>query len=337
MKSKNRFNLLRLPQLAYALSSVHALGGTDATQAATPAPAITPAITAPDWLKVSGYAAAAYTYTDNGTHTFIDGGPELDVTKVGFLATKGAFSAYTSLFYTPGFDAVGGHVAGILDAYASYKAGTVTITGGKYLSNLGYEAFDTVNMNQLTYANSLGAIPAYHSGLKADYATDTFGAGVNVSDSIRSGDGFWTGDRDFGNGLGYEAYVTYKGISKLTLWGGVAYEDLHGGPDFSTYDFWASYDLTDKLTFAGEVAYNDNGPVVGTQGLLFMKYAFTKQFSTVLRFGADHYQSGGDDTYRYTLAPTYAFNDNFLIRAELTIKESTPDNVFTGVQALLKF
>lgn len=328
----NRFNFLRLPHLALALTTVNAMAGTDATQAAAPASVVT----TPDWLKVSGYAAAAYTYTDDGTETFLDGGPESDVVKVGFLATKGALSGYASLFYTPGFTAVGGHEAGILDAYASYKAGDFTITGGKYLSYLGYEAFDTVNMTQITYANSLGAIPAYHSGVKVDYATDTFGAGINVSDSIRGGRGFWTGDRDFGNGLGYEAYVTYKGISKLTLWGGVAYEDSTG-PDFSTYDFWASYDLTDKLTFAGEVAYNDNDPVTGVQGLLFMKYAFTKQFSTVLRFGTDQYDTGGTDTYRYTLAPTYAFNDNFLVRAEVTIKDSDSDNVFSGVQALLKF
>ena len=34
----------------------------------------------------------------------------------------------------------GGSEAGILDAYVTYKTGDFTITGGKYLSYLGYEA-----------------------------------------------------------------------------------------------------------------------------------------------------------------------------------------------------
>jgi hypothetical protein len=333
MKTRNRSNLFKLPQLALALSTATAMAGTDDMKAPAPAPAAT----APDWLKVSGYAAAAYTYDDASGETFLNGGSPFDATKVGFLATEGAFSGYASLFYTPGYDAVGGTQAGILDAYASYKTGEFTITAGKYLSYLGYEAFDTSNMTQITYANTLGAIPAYHSGVKVDYATDTFGAGLNVSDSIRGGTGFWTGDKDFGNGLGYEGYVTYKGIKSLTLWAGVGFEDAHAGPDFSTYDVWASYEISDKLTVAGEVAYNDNGPVTGVQGLAFLKYAFTKQFSTVLRFGTDQFDTGGTDTYKYTLAPTYAFTDNFLIRAELTATDGPVDSTFSGAQALLKF
>ena len=325
---------MKLPQLALALSTATAMGGTDDMKAAAPAPALT----APNWLKISGYAAAAYTRT-NGTETFLDGGPELDVAKVGFLATQGALSGYASLFYTPGFTS-GGHEAGILDAYAAYKMGDFTITGGKYLSYLGYEAFDTVNMTQLTYANTLGAIPAYHSGLKVDYATDTFGAGLNISDSIRGGTGFWTGDKDFGNGLGYEGYVTYKGIKNLTLWAGVGFEDSHTVTDWSTYDVWASYDLSDKLTVAAEVAYHYDDTVSGYQGLAFLKYAFTKHFSTVLRFGTDQFESGansGDSVYKYTLAPTYAFNDNLLIRAEFTATDAPSNNTFYGTQVLLKF
>lgn len=327
MKTKNRSNLSRLPQLALVLGTAASIGGANKAQAQA---------TAPEWLKVSGYAAAAYTYDDSKGETFLDGGPESDVTKVGFLATEGAFTGYASLFYTPGFTS-GGHEAGILDAYASYKSGEFTITAGKYLSYLGYEAFDAVNMTQITYANTLGAIPAYHSGAKVDYATDTYGAGVNVSDSIKGGTGFWTGDKDFENGLGYEGYVTYKGIKSLTLWAGVGFEDVREGPDFSTYDVWASYDLSDKLTIAGEVAYNDNGPVTGVQGLAFLKYAFTKQFSTVLRFGTDQFDTGGTDTYKYTFAPTYAFTDNFLVRAELTATDAAETSTFSGVQALLKF
>ena len=323
------------PALALAGLTSLAMGGTEAVAAEAPS--------SMDWLKVSGYAAIAYTYTDSpgifssDKETFADGNTPFDAVKVGFQGDYENFGGYVSLFYTPG---VAADEAGILDAYATYKAGDFTITAGKYLSYLGYEAFDAVNMTQITYANTLGAIPAYHNGIKVDYSTDIIGAGLSVSDSIRGGSGFWTGDEEFSDDQGYEAYVVYKGINKLTLWGGVAYENTAdaGLDDFVTYDLWASYDVTDKLTVAGEIAYHDSG-VSGIQGLAFAKYSFTDKFSTVVRMGFDDV-NGGANNYRYTVAPTYAFNDNVLVRGELTFNDTTTDDadfVFSGIQAIVKF
>lgn len=336
MKPKHRLNLIGLPQLAFALATATAaMGGTEVTTAPAPAPASS----CLDWIKVSGYAAVAYTYTDDGTETFADGNTPFDAVKVGFEGSQGPVGGYVSLFYTPN---IAGDEAGILDAYLTFKTGDFTITAGKYLSWLGYEAFDTVNMTQLTYANTLGAIPAYHNGIKVDYSTDAIGAGFSVSDSIRGGDGFWTGDEDFSDDLGYEAYVAYKGIENLTLWAGIAYENTDGiGIDpFVTYDFWASYAISDKLTVAGEIAYNDSGFVAsGIQGLAFLQYKFTDKFSTVFRFGIDEFRVGGADNYRYTIAPTYAFCENFLIRGEVSFNDTVEDGdtVFSGIQALAKF
>jgi hypothetical protein len=342
MKAKHRTKFIGLPSLALALSTSALMGGTEVT----PAPA--PAAAAPDWIKVSGYAAIAYTYTDfengPGNETFANGNTPLDVAKVGLDLTQGPVGGYVSLFYTPGFDSHSGgtNEAGILDAYATFKTGDFTITGGKYLSWLGYEAFDTVNMTQLTYANTgVGAIPAYHTGVKVDYSTDVFGAGFNVSDSIRGDDAFWDGDGEFSDSVGYEGYVVYKGIEKLTIWGGFGYEwnddPAFAGADWQTYDLWVSYDLTEKLTVAAEIAYHDNRTTDGIQGLAFAKYSFTDKFSLVGRFGIDEVHAGGADNYKYTLAPTYAFNDHFLMRAEVSYSDTVNDNLFSGVQALLKF
>ncbi len=347
MKTKNRFNLLRLPQLALVLSSVTAaMAGTEEMKAPTSV------VNSPDWLKVTGYAAASYTYTDveNGdsSDSLFHTGTPLDAVKLGLEATQGPISVYGSLFYSPNSGAnsfAGGTEAGILDAYVTYTAGPLKVTGGKYLSYMGYEAFDTVNMSQLTYANSsTGGVPAYHTGVKVDYATEIWGTGFNISDSIR-GPSFWEGDSDYGNGLGYEAYVSYKGISKLTLWGGVSYDDTDNTPNFSSYDVWASYEITDKLTVAGEVIYSDNtlsGANSAWGGLAFLKYAFTDQFSLVGRFGIDEVESTGPtvtapDNYKYTISPTYAFNEHFLVRGEVSYVDSANDVFFTGVQALLKF
>ncbi len=343
MKIKNRFNLFRLPQLVLALSTATAIAGTEEMKAPAPAPA-----TLPDWLKVTGYAAASYTYVNadpgDDSDSFFHTGTPLDAVKLGLEATQGPFAIYGSLFYSPNSDAnsfAGGSEAGILDAYITYKTGDFKITGGKYLSYLGYEAFDAVNMTQLTYANSTtGGVPAYHTGVKLDYTTDVWGAGLNVSDSLR-GPSFWEGDADYGNGLGYEAYVVYKGIQKLTLWGGVGYDNTDGLSDFSSYDFWASYDISDKLTVAGEIIYSNNslsGADSAVGGLAFLNYKFTDKFSTVLRFGIDEVDSTTvTDNYKYTISPTYAFNEHFLVRGEVSYVDSDTDVLFSGVQALLKF
>lgn len=345
MKSKNRMNRIGLPLMAFTVTAASAMAGTE-TSAVAPAPAPAPALA--DWLKVSGYAAISYTYTDvdgaGDNETFANGNTPLDAIKVGLEATKDQFGGYVSLFYTPGFDShsSGSNEAGILDAYATFKTGDFTITGGKYLSWLGYEAFDTVNMTQLTYANTgVGAIPAYHSGVKVDYTKGDIGAGFNISDSIRGDDTFWSGDGEFSDSIGYEGYVVYKGIEKLTIWGGFGYEwnddPAFAGADWQTYDLWASYELTDKLTVAAEIAYHDDRVVEGVQGLAFAKYALTDKLSLVGRFGIDEVNKGGDDNYKYTLSPTYAFTDYFLVRAEVSYNDSVNDSLFSGVQALLKF
>ncbi len=332
-----------------ALGTTGAMAGTETAAAPSLAPT-------PDWLKVSGYAAVSYIHTevdsdlgDFDEDTLFDAGTPFDAVKLGLEATKGSFTAYASIFFSPvnDNDAFGsGSDAGILDAHVSYKTGDFSVTGGKYLSWLGYEAFDAVNMTQMSYANSLlGAIPAYHTGIKFEYTTGVFGTGVNVSDSIRGGDGFWSGDEDYGNGLGYEAYVVYKGIEKLTLWGGVAFDtsdDIEGAPvdEFVTYDVWASYALSDKMTVAAELAYCDNGTVFGTQGLAFLQYAFTEKFSTVFRFGYDNVETINATGYKYTIAPSYAFNDHFTLRGEVSYTDTDvadTDTLFTGVQALVKF
>jgi hypothetical protein len=350
MKNKYCRNLIRTPLIIATLSAGTSLAGTEAVSAASPTDS------SPDWLKVSGYAAVSYIQTDvdsdlgdSNNDTLFDAGAPFDAVKLGLEATEGPFTAFASLFFSPvaNNDAFGsGSDAGILDAYVTYKSGDFSVTGGKYLSWLGYEAFDAVNMTQMSYANSLlGAIPAYHTGVKFEYTTDVIGAGFNVSDSIRGGDGFWSGDEDYSNGLGYEAYVVYKGIDKLTLWGGVAFdtsEDIEGTPveDFVTYDVWASYALSDQITVAAELAYSDNGVSYGTQGLAFLQYSFTEKFFTAFRFGYDNVETFDTTGYKYTVAPSYAFNDHFTLRGELSYTDINVEDtsiLFTGVQALLKF
>src|SRR6478609_5673464 len=296
-----------------------------------------------DVFSVNGYAVGSVSTTDVDGADSIDtyfenkGGPAIpnaDAVKLGILAAKGSFSAYGSLLYIPG----AANEAGLLDAYATWDTGTgLKLTGGKFLSYLGYEAFDPINMAQLTYGSTIFAIPAYHTGAKVDYATKTFSVGLAVVDSIFSGpNGFFEGDREYDEDIGIEAIATYTGIDKLTVFVGIASEDTDGAADsLFIFDLWAQYAVSDKLTIAAEF---DTQSDTLSGWLAFANYKFTDKFSTAFRISGVSWDGGGDDT-KYTIAPTYTVNSNLSFRAEFSSGEGDGlgDYTYVGGQIVFKF
>src|SRR5262245_30639917 len=98
-----------------------------------------------DSFSVSGYAAGSYRTTDP------DPGPatdkfDLDAVKTLFSTNFKPVTGVVSLYYQPNAP----HDITVLDAYATVDVGGgSTFTAGKFLSYLGYEAFDLVNMSQI--------------------------------------------------------------------------------------------------------------------------------------------------------------------------------------------
>jgi hypothetical protein len=289
-----------------------------------------------DNISVNGYVVGAYTHTKldgvKSTNTFLDSGG-FDAAKLGVLATGGSISAYGSILHLPG----AANEAGLLDAYATLDMGNGTkLTGGKFLSYLGYEAFDPINMAQLSYGSTIFAVPAYHTGAKIDYTGKGFTLGFAAVDSVFPGaKGFFEGDREFDDTIGYELIGTYTGIDKLTVFAGIATENIKkGGKDVMVYDLWASYALSSTVTIAGEVDKQDD---VGEAWLAFLSYKSSDQVSTAFRVSGISRDNGMDDM-RYTIAPTYTINANLSVRAELSmLTGDSGDGTFFGVQALLKF
>lgn len=298
-----------------------------------------------EYLSISGYAVAAGTITDPDTgkngYTLADSGASnLDSAKVALTGQYESVSGKVSLFYVPQTGTSTGD-AGILDAFVTYTAGPVSVTAGKYLSYLGFEAFDPVNMTQLTYA-TISGIPAYHTGAKIDYAGEGFSAGVSVTDSLFPGDGFFQGDGDFSDDLGYEAFVTFTGVEKLTLFTGIGYDDEDGAPGSTfVFDVWASYELTDAVTVAAEYTYNKD---VAKSALGFVQYKFSDKLSAIARASVIDLDGGDTGSY-FTVAPTYAFNDYFALRAEVSYADSAESGgstggdkgFFYGIQGVFKF
>lgn len=297
-----------------------------------------------DNISINGYAVGSYAWIDpdggKKTESVIDSGSNnLDSVKVGVLGTSGQISGYASLLYIPN----AANEAGLLDAYATFDAGGgFKVTGGKFLSYLGYEAFDPINMNQLTYGSTIFAIPAYHTGARLDYSSKTFSAGVAAVDSVFSGrKGFFEGDREYSDDVGFEAQVTYTGIEKLTVFAGIAYEDSDAdsanptGEKVKIFDLWASYAVNDKLTIAGEFDTQDN---VGDGWLAFASYKFTPQVTVAARISGANYEDARGDELKYTIAPTVTINSNFAVRAEISkVDADFGDATFFGIQGVFKF
>ncbi len=310
-----------------------------------------------DNFTISGYAAGSYEYfsPDPGkdTDSLFNGSkdtPSADAIKTVFTYNLKPVTANISLFYIPNIPAtVQKNELTVLDATLSYDAGGgFTVSGGKFLSWLGYEAFDPVNMAQITYSpvtvGTLSAIPAYHTGVRVEYGDKEVSWGAAILDSVYSPNGIDKGDGELKSNAGFEAYVKYTAVADLTLWAGLAY-DTKGGfqtHNVTTIDLWAEYAVTKELTLAAEYCNKDGGDFSkGYTWLVYGKYAFTPQVSAVFRVGGETLEGKtvGSDFTQYTFGPAYKVSDNLTLRAEYSYYDydNGGSKSLFGLQAVFKF
>jgi hypothetical protein len=294
-------------------------------------------------FSVSGYAAGSYRTMDP------DPGPatdkfDLDAVKTLFSTNFKPVTGVVSLYYQPNAP----HDVTVLDAYATVAVGEgSTITAGKFLSYLGYEAFDLVNMSQISYANGdfLGPIPGYHSGVKYDFSDKNVGWGLAAVDSVYSGPYYLKGDGELRHNGGFEGYFIYKAIPDVTIWTGFAYDTkgnaIHKNDEILTLDIWASYNLTKNSSLGLEYVNKDGG--IGDKGynwLAFYGYNFTPKVSSAFRVSGEKMKDGPGFT-KYTVAPAYKVNDNFLVRTEVSYYDYTKFRadtaLFFGLQSVFRF
>lgn len=272
-------------------------------------------------FAVSGYISgtAAYTETDGVKDGFMD----VDAVKLVSTAKFDKVTGVASLHTFTSHDPV------VLDAFATYSASSTTsVTMGKFLSYLGYEAFDYPNMLQISYANPIaGFIPAYHSGVKADYTSESLSAGFAVLDSVY-GPAYYKGDGSFNNGGGLEAYVKLSS-GDSSLFAAIAYDDGAGGydstgtlitDDRSTFDIWGQT-KAGSITLAAEYCYSNLETLAGeASGHFWLALAMapiTDKWTITGRI------SGGEDEalrllptdptpsfMKYTISPAVTITDN---------------------------
>ena len=294
-----------------------------------------------DTFSMSGYVAGSYQYNKAKAAVAVDHF-DVDSSLLLFKYSSAPVTGVASVYYVPN---QAPDEATILDAYATYDAGNgVTVTGGKFLSPLGYESFFVVNNPEITYANGgIGAIPGYHSGVKVDYSDKDWGYGAAIVDSIYGATAL-KGDGELKKGQGYEGYVTYKGVSDLTIFLGGVFDNASAvsGKDIVGYDLWASYQVDKQTLVAAEFAGRDGGSRTdkGTNYLFLLNYQFTDKVNTAFRVSGEDDKDAHGRFVKYTVAPGIALTKDLTVRAEYSLTNGTGttlDSNFFGVQAYLKF
>ena len=293
-------------------------------------------------LSLEGYAIGSAVVTEGTTAKnlqLLNSGRLYESAKIALNGKYDAFTSKVSLYNVKsGLNGTGAD-AGLLDAYVTYKTGDLAVTGGKFLGSLGYESFDSPNNAFISYGFSNYASP-YATGAKVEYLTKEFSTGISVRDTqTGTGGKFFEGDGDFSNDLGYEAYFLYTGIEKLTLFAGMGYQDVDAtSSSVSTYNLWASYALTDKVTLAAEYAHIEDS-FEDYSWLTQVGYAVSADFSLAARL-TGFKGTNSNDGFAYGVGSTYTLTKNFSVKSEVT----KADNDLSGnspfsyaVQGLLRF
>jgi len=301
-----------------------------------------------DNFSVSGYISGSASYTEwdaGAAGTTDDSFMDVDAVKLqgtaSFEKVKGTVSLHTFTSHDPV----------VLDAYATYTidSGT-TVTVGKFLSYLGYEAFDYPNMLQISYANNFsGFIPAYHSGVKLDYSGEGISGGFAVLDSVY-GPTYYKGDGDLDNGAGFEAYLKFsKGDS--SLFAGVAYDDGVAGTNNNqtTFDLWAQT-KAGSVTLAAEYCYSKLDTAAGNADgyfwLLLAMAPLNDKWTVTGRIsgGENEAVASGPGTpsfFKATISPAVALTDNLGVLFEYSHisydRHSLDKETFVGAQFIFKF
>ena len=253
-------------------------------------------------IEFGGFVDWAYQSQDKPDGTDAD---TFDATQVelnlDFTSGPISVSIDYDIVSTEGASNSGGqHGANLEEAIVTYDFGNgFSVTAGKMLSYLGFEAYDAPNMYQYSYAydaNGSGVnggqniYDGYDDGISLDFTNDMFSFGVFAS---AESDG------------GYEFALAFTGIDNLTVKAVMADWD-----SYKVTTLWASYQY-DKLLLAAEVAKRDlENSTTDVDGWLLMgNYSINDKVALTLRYSE---QEVGLESYeKFTLSPSYAFNDNF--------------------------
>lgn len=298
-------------------------------------------------FNVAGYISGTAFYQDEdlaGGGSTDDSFMDVDAVKLTSTASFERVTGIISLHTFNTSDLV------VLDAFATYSlGGGSSVTVGKFLSYLGYEAFDYPNMLQISYANNSGFsgyIPAYHSGVRYDFSGEGMSGGFAVLDSVNPGAGYWKGDGDLDNGAGFEAYLKFSS-GDSSLFTAIAYDDGANltNDDLFTFDIWGQTKVG-GVTLAAEYCYSQlDGATGKTDGyfwLLLAMGSLNDKWTLTARLSGGEEEAAGDAEYiKATISPAVTITPNLGVLFEysyIDYKSYWKDSSsFLATQVIFKF
>lgn len=262
-----------------------------------------------DDLSAYGYIDTAYVSADDVSD--INGAVAEFELGFAFSPVDSAWSAVAEISFDN--DETDAEFETVTISYA--YSDELSFTVGNILTYQGFETFDATGLYQYSYSgvdNNPLYSAGYAYGVAADYSTDDLGLGL------------WVGETD--NSVSVEFFAQYTGVEGLTAT--FVYAD---DPEYSTINFWASYEV-DAFTFAVEYVDTDDD-TSAYSGLVY--YAMGDAGLTLRYSGGE---DSGVDFDRFTISPSYAFSDNVFGLLEYTYQETdTADTTELAAELIFSF
>ncbi len=178
----------------------------------------------------------------------------------------------------------------IKQAYLTWKmSDKVSLTGGQYGTNVGYEVIDApVNFNY-SLSNMFGNGPFYHTGVKLDVAaTDKFAFMLGITNGLDSKD-------DNNKAKGFQGQITLKPVDGWSVY--LNYFGSDEGVEeknmTSWYDLTTSYQVTEKMLIGLNAVTGKNATGTWGGAALYLNGKVTEKFSLGTRMEYFDNSKGG--------------------------------------------
>jgi hypothetical protein len=178
----------------------------------------------------------------------------------------------------------------IKQAYLTWKmSDKVSLTGGQYGTNVGYEVIDApVNFNY-SLSNMFGNGPFYHTGVKLDVAaSDKFAFMLGITNGLDSKD-------DNNKAKGFQGQITIKPVDGWSVY--LNYFGSDEGVDeknmTSWYDLTTSYQVTEKMLIGLNAVTGKNTTGSWGGAALYLNGKVSEKFSLGTRIEYFDNSKGG--------------------------------------------
>ena len=282
-----------------------------------------------DNLGVRGFVQGSYETTEIGTTTDTES-LDMNWADVDFLFSSEKVGAEVHLKSD-------GSTVDLEQAFLTYDlGGGLNVTGGKYLSLLGYEGDEPYKLYQRSMAYVIGddnKIPfaAYHQGVKAAFSSGDLSGAISVVDSVYNSDGNAAE-------VGFEAQIKYTGLENFTIAIGTAQENDTTTTVDEYYNLWVEYGGIDSLILGAEYNSYDYNGKDGDSWMLMGNYSVNEKVGLTLRYSQVEEDNLDYEADKFTISPSYSFSDSLLGRIEYSTGEVGDDDVdYFSIEALFTF